>query len=425
MDECRPRRLEPADRPPRGTWALLSDRVFGAYFAGSLISNTGTYLQNVTAVLVVFDLTRSALAVGLVTTAQFATQLVVAPWAGVLADKLDRRRLMLLGLALGLSGALVLAAGALFWTVTAWLVIAMIGVAGFGQALTGPSAQSVLPELVAPGELAQAAALHSVSFNLARAIGPAAGAALYLVAGAGPTFLVNALTYGVFIAVVLRLPIRQVTRAARGRGALRAGLAHVRGRPELTLFLTATAVIAVAMEPVNTLSASFVAMFGGSESLVGILVSAFGVGSVLVVALIGPLRKAVGAERAGAAGMAVLVVGMLGLAVSPNPAVAVVALLVAGAGYLIGVSDFNAALLAGLSPEYRGRVMALYAVALLGTRPLAALLHGAVADLWSARVATALGVLPVVLVAVLVLRRTRTRTASVRTNGEADEREGR
>jgi MFS family permease len=381
--------LTDLDAPPRSGPALLSDRAFGPYFFGSLISNTGTWLQNIAALLIIFDLTGSAFMAGTVTMVQFGMQLVLSPLSGSLADRFDRRVLMLTGQGLGALSAVTL-------TILTWVgsssvvpIIAMVGVAGVGQALTGPAVQAALPGLVPRADLGQAMALHSVTFNLSRAVGPAAGAAMFAAWGPAPTFGVNALSYIIFIVVLARLPFAPHVRRADRSGGVWGGLRYVRAHPELAHWLLAVTVIGFAMEPVNTLSPPFAELLGESTSLVGILVSSFGVGAVVMALFVGRLRFVVGAGRAGLLGMVVLAVGMMGFALSPTAAVAIGCLVLAGAGYLLAISDLLASLQSELPDEVRGRVLALWLMALLGCRPIAAALHGFVSDQVSPRVSTA------------------------------------
>lgn len=381
----------PADAPAaemgRGGLALLRDRRFGPYFFGSLASNTGTWFQNVAAILTIYALTRSAFMVGLVTALQFAMQLVLAPVIGALADRADRRLLIIVGQTLGGAAAAVLAVLAFLDALNPGLLLTFIGLSGVGQAITGPAAQALVPNIVGRADVPQAIALHSLTFNLSRAIGPIAGAATYAVAGAGTAFAVNAASFLVFALALtgVRLPRSGDGTPARGRLGVFGGVAYVRHRPELVRCLVAVALIGLAMEPINTLSPLFAEGFGGGDLMVGIFITFFGVGSALIAGWVGKLRRTVGSGRTGALGVAALGAGMVVLAVSPGPVVATVGIAVGGAGYLLAVSDVNATMQQGLADAVRGRVMALWSMCFLGIRPGAAMLHGWLGDTFSAR----------------------------------------
>lgn len=390
------------DEAGRGALALLRDRRFGPYFFGSLASNTGTWFQNVAAILTIFALTRSAFMVGLVTALQFAMQLVLAPLIGAVADRADRRLLIVVGQTLGGMSAAVLALLAFLDALNPWLILTFIGMSGVGQAITGPSAQALVPNIVGRPDIAQAIALHSLTFNLSRAIGPIAGAATYAVAGAGTAFAVNAGSFLVFALALagVRLPRPQNGARPRGRLGLFDGIAYVRRRPELVRCLIAVALIGLAMEPINTLSPLFAEGFGGGDVLVGIFITCFGVGSALVAGCVGALRRLLGSGRTGALGLLALGAGMIVLSVSPGPVTAVAGIAVAGAGYLLSVSDVNATMQQGLADAVRGRVMALWSMCFLGIRPGAAMLHGWLGDTFSARAGALVGAVAAVAAAV-------------------------
>ncbi|WP_416904367.1 MFS transporter [Micromonospora echinospora] len=391
----------------RSAAALLRDRRFGPYFFGSLASNTGTWFQNVAAILTIFTLTRSAFMVGLVTALQFGMQLVLAPVIGAVADRADRRLLIIVGQTLGGVAAAVLALLAFLDRLDPWLILAFVGLSGVGQAITGPAAQALVPNIVGRADVAQAIALHSLTFNLSRAIGPVAGAATYTLAGAGTAFAVNAGSFLVFALALarVRLPRPGDGTRARGRLGVFGGLAYVRDRPDLVRCLIAVALIGLAMEPINTLSPLFAESFGGGDVLVGIFITCFGVGSALIAGWVGRLRRVVGSGRTGALGVLALGAGMTVLAVSPGPVTAVAGIAVAGAGYLLAVSDTNATMQQGLADAVRGRVMALWSMCFLGIRPGAAMLHGWLGDTFSARVAAFVAAVAAVAAAVTLTGR--------------------
>ncbi|MER5454502.1 MFS transporter [Micromonospora sp. NPDC002389] len=409
-----------ADRPPdasaeevgRGALALLRDRRFGPYFFGSLASNTGTWFQNVAAILTIFALTRSAFMVGLVTALQFAMQLVLAPVIGAVADRVDRRLLIIVGQTLGGTAAAVLAVLAFLDALNAPLLLTFVGLSGVGQAVTGPAAQALVPNIVGRADVPQAIALHSLTFNLSRAIGPVAGAATYALVGAGAAFAVNAASFLVFALALtgVRLPRAQPGTGKRRLGVFD-GVAYVRHRPELVRCLVAVALIGLAMEPINTLSPLFAEGFGGGELMVGIFITCFGLGSALIAGWVGRLRRVMGSGRTGAVGVAALGVGMAVLAVSPGPVMATVGIAVGGAGYLLAVSDVNATMQHGLADEVRGRVMALWSMCFLGIRPAAAILHGWLGDAFSARTGAVVAVVAALAAAVVLRGRRALRAA--------------
>ncbi|HEX5540370.1 MAG TPA: MFS transporter [Micromonospora sp.] len=395
----------PSRTASRNAAGLLRDRLFGPYFVGSLVANTGTWFQNVAAILTIFALTRSAVMVGLVTAMQFVMQFFAAPFVGAVADRMDRRALILIGQVLGAVSASLLAAMAFLDALTPGAILLLIGLAGVGQAVSAPAAQALVPNLVGADEVPQAIALQSLTFNLSRAIGPVAGAAVYALSGPGAAFLINAACYLVFIFALFTMPLaRPAAAPPRGNGlGLLGGVTYVRRNPELLRYLAAVALVAFAMEPVATLSPLFADGFDGDDLLVGVFITCFGGGAALSAGWVGPLRRAVGADRAGAVGMLTLATGMIVLAVSPEAISASVGLVIGGAGYLVAVSDVTTGLQQGLTDGIRGRVMALWSMAFLGIRPGAAVLHGWLGDAFSAPVGALVGALAALAAAAVVM----------------------
>lgn len=407
--------MPPVDEPARSAFALLRDRRFGPYFIGSLASNTGTWFQNVAAILVIFAMSGSAVMVGLVTALQFAMQLVLAPLIGAVADRADRRLMIIAGQTLGGAAAGVLAVLAFLDALSPWLILTFVGLSGVGQAVTGPAAQALVPNIVGRADVAQAVALHSLTFNLSRAVGPIAGAATYALAGAGAAFAVNAASFLVFaLALVpVRVPASRPRKSdsASGHGRLGVfdGVAYVRAHPELLRCLVAVALIGLAMEPINTLSPLFAEGFGGGDVLVGVFITCFGLGSVLIAGWVGRLRRALGASRTGAVGVLAISAGMVVLAASPDAVTATAGIAVGGAGYLLAVSDINATVQEGLADAVRGRVMALWSMCFLGIRPAAAVLHGWLGDVFSARTGAVVAAVAAVAAALALRGRFRMR----------------
>ena len=389
----------PADRGPdgpddpsepgRGPGALLVDRTFGPFFAGSLVSNAGNWFQNLAAAVVVYELTRSSTLVGLVTAVQFTATLLLSPWAGVAGDRVDRRRLLIGAQLVSFLGAASLALAVVLVGVDGLggplPVFAATAVIGVGYAVSVPMIQALVPQLVRRADLDSAIALSSVTFNLARAIGPALAGALIGVAGVGAAFGVNAASFLVLVAVLLVIRPRPVEidhATDDGDRSLRGGLRWARDDAVAIPILAATVALGWASDPVNTLSPAVADGLGRTDAFVGALVSAFGAGAAVTVLVVERLRRRVGARRSTQLGFVLVASGMIGLALTPNELGALAALFLAGAGFLLGVTSLNGAMQRRVPEALRGRVMALWSVALLGSRPFAALVDGSVADLF-------------------------------------------
>lgn len=383
----------PSATEPRTPIGLLRDRTFGPFFAGSLTSNAGNWFQNLAASVLVYRLTGSNTLVGLVSVLQFGSTLLLSPWAGVVGDRVDRRRLLIIAQLVSFAGA-----GSLALAVTLLGVDGLGGpapvyaatvVIGIGYAIGVPMIQALVPQLVPPRDLDSAIALSSVTFNLARAIGPGLAGALIAAAGVGAAFGLNAVTFLVFIVVLLVVRPRpvEIEHTDTGDRSLRGGLRWARDDGVAVPVLLATMTIGWAADPVNTLTPAVADSFGRGDGFVGLLVSSFGAGAALS-ALVGErLRKRLGARVSIQLGFVMMAGGMVGLGLSPFEAGALVSLAIAGSGFLVAITSLNGTIQRRVPESLRGRVMALWSVSLLGSRPLAALFDGAVADLTSVHVA--------------------------------------
>lgn len=391
--------------------SLIADRNFGPYFVGNLASNIGTWFQQVTAAVVVFDLTGSAFMVGLVGVSQFLPILVLSPWTGAAADRFDRRRLLLgsqvvAGAAVATLAVVTVVFGLDGFT-GAWIVLGTGLVLGLANAVSAPTSQALVPALVPLRDLDQAVALNSVTFNLARAVGPALGAAVLVAWGPGIAFGFNALSYCALVAGLLLVTTRDI--GPPQRGSIWVGLRHVRSDPPLALLLWGLVAVGFAADPLITLTPSLAqgledSLFTNADALVGLLISAFGLGAVIGTFVVTSVNLRWGHARVATVGFGFIASGMALLGLAPTALLALGGALVGGFGFLLGVTSLTTAIHVRVPEELRGRVMAIWAVAFLGSRPLASVINGAMADLTSARVATVV-VAVVVAVAGLIFRR--------------------
>jgi MFS family permease len=380
------------ERPPRTGWQLLRDPVFGPFFAGKAVSTAGIWVHNIVAAILAWELSRSALVVGLVSVAQFGPQLLFAPLSGALADRGDRRRQLVVGRLIAASGSLGLAGWLAVVGVEglpgAWPVVATALVVGVGFVVGGPAMNALVPSLVRPSELASAIAVNSIPFTIARAAGPAIGAVLATRLGPAVAFALAGSTNLLFALLLLRLRIRgRAVGAGDGDRRVRAGLHHLRRDRGIVLLLVGVAAIGVGADPVITLTPSLAAGLGADATLVGVFASTFGIGAGLAFVVLGRLRLRLGLERLAVAGLVLLASGIAVAGVAPVVGLAVGGFVVAGSGMTLALTSLSTQLQARLPDALRGRVMALWSVAFLGSRPLAAAANGAVADAASPAVA--------------------------------------
>jgi MFS family permease len=388
--------------PVRGSLGLMVDRMFGRYFAGKVLSGTGIWVQNIVAAILMWDMTGSATWVGAISVVQFAGPLVLSPWAGALTDIVNRRRLLMAGRLLSGCAAASLAVGSLMGALSPRFLLLATALVGVGLALSSPAMQALVPALVPPRDLDQALALSSVVGNISRAVGPALGTALLLLGGSALAFGFTAVAHWAFAATLvgLRTP-PGAGRAAGGR--VLDGVRYLKHDRRMAMLLLGVTALGFGVDPILTLTPALSEHFGRGDAAVGAMASVFGAGALVAAMFTRTVRRWLDLRRLGAAGFGVLALGLSLVAATGWYAVALAGFALSGAGFLAGTTALNTRIQRRVPDEIRGRVMALWTVAFLGFRPVAAAINGVVADASSARVAVALGAV-VAALAVLLAR---------------------
>ncbi|BBX67597.1 MFS transporter [Mycolicibacterium psychrotolerans] len=393
----------------RGAVGLMFDRVFGALFWGKMFSVVAVWTHGIVAAIVIYDATRSALMVGMVGVVQFGPQLLLTPTSGKWADTGNPVRQILLGRVFCVAGS-GLVAGWLFAAPsvhgTAAAVAVLLGslLVGFGFAVGGPAMQSIVPSLIRDGELSTAMALNSIPMTIGRIVGPAAGA--YLAAHLGPAaaFAASAglhLVFAVFL-ILVRFPAPPPRRSGADY-RVRVAVRYVLGDRRLLLALIAVTVVGVASDSSITLTPSVADALGGGAGLVGMLSAVFGVGAAIAMAVLALLRGRIGADLVSWLGLWGLAAGCAVLAVGTAAPVAIGGFALAGLGFGWAMTGLGTVVQEQAPEELRGRIMALWLVGFLGSRPLAAAVLGGTADAVS--VYAAFGVAAVLCGIVVVLCR--------------------
>ena len=382
-----------ANLPPRGALRLVADPTFGGLFWGKLFATAGMFVHSIVAAIVVFEATSSALMVGLVTVAQFAPQLFLAPLSGSWADRGHAASQIMVGRILCLAGSGSLA----LWM---WLtpgttrnsdaiaVLLASTVVGLGFVVGGPALNSIVPSLVRPGELATAVALNTAPSTAGRIGGPVLGS--FVAADQGPAAGFGIAAAGHLIFVVILIVIRLPAPAAHRGGvdySIKGVLQHVRRDRPLLLQLLAIAMIGFAAEPSLTLAPALADDLGGGAHLVGHLSAAFGAGAALGLGLLSTIAQRLASATASATGLWLLAAGLLAVAVSPSAWIALAAFVVVGIGFSAAMSGVSTLIQERAPDELRGRIMALWMVGFVGSRPIAAALVGLAADAWSVETA--------------------------------------
>jgi MFS family permease len=338
---------------------------------------------------------------------QFIPILVLAPWAGGASDRWNRRQLLLVSqpVAVVLSGGLGLLA--YLDLAPTWVVIADAVALGVVSAFSAPAQQAMIPQLVDEPEVPTAVALNSMTFNLARAIGPASAALAVQYLGLPAAFGLNACSYVIFIGALLYIGPQAQPLAERGASHLRASVEILRRRPQLVVFLLIVAAVGFASDPVNTLAPAWAHAFGRQDTVAGYIIGVFGAGAVtagLVVA-----GRVGGSRRRMFTTLLLLSLGMIAFSITPWLPLALPFLFVAGFGYLASNTHATSRLQLGVEPWQRGRIMALWSVAFLGLRPFASIVDGAIASAFGVRYAGVLLALPALACAGWIALRARTR----------------
>jgi MFS family permease len=397
-------------RAGRTTFAALSIPNYRRYYSGQAISLIGTWMQMTAQAWLVLSLTHSSTALGIVVALQTLPVLLLAPYGGVIADRVDKRRLMIaLQSMMGLQ-ALVLGLLTVTGSVRLWEIGLLAVLLGVNNAFENPARQSFMLEMVGGEHLRNAVSLNSVLANVARSVGPAVAGILIASVGDGVCFLVNA---GSFVAVVGSLAtmdrsaLRPTDPTARARGQLREGLRYVRNTPELAVPL-------LMMGVAGCLTYEFQVSLPVMASR-GLHVGATGFGFMTAAMGIGAVAGGLVVAARGKTGLRPLVLAACGLGVAmvlatlaPSLGFEFAALAFAGGASISFMSTGNSTLQLNAAPAMRGRVMSLWFVAFQGSTPIGGPTVGWVMEAFGARAGLGLGALTCIAVALtglLALRR--------------------
>ena len=379
-------------KPQASAWSPFANRTFAVLWMATVVSNVGTWMNDVGAGWLMTSLAPSPLMVALVQAATTAPMFLFALPAGALADIVDRRKILLVISVMMLVAAAAMGVVVLAGVMTPFLLLVFTFVLGAGAAFVAPVWQAVVPQLVPRDQLQPAVALGSVGINISRAIGPALGGVVIVALGVAWPFLLNALSFGaVIIAVVWWRPAPPAPRhlpAERFWNAMRMGLRFARAsRP-----FKATLARAVAFFP---FAAAYWALlpliarqeFGGGPELYGLLLASAGGGAVGGAFLLPVLKARLGADSTvvlGALGMAGVLV-ILALAGDPNIAIAASGL--AGAAWIAVLANLNVAAQMALPEWVRARGLSVFITVFFGAMTLGSVVWGQVAALFGIQTA--------------------------------------
>lgn len=407
------------------TFRSLKVRNYRIYFFAQFISISGMWMQLVAQGWLVLKLTDSGLALGVTAALQFLPLLVLGAWGGLLADRFDKRKgLVLTQTAAGIL-ALILGLLTATGAVELWMVYALSLLLGFVNVIDMPMRQAFVVEMVGARDLPNAVALNGASFTAARMVGPAAAGILIQVAGIAPSFFINAVTYLAVIGGLLAMRRSELMSSAplvRARGQLREGFRYVWKTHDLRFTLLMIALVATFAFNFQVLLPVLAKHeFGGDAGTYGLMGSVMGfgavVGALFAAAQHRPRRKMLLGASLGSG------IFLIATAAAPTLPIALICLWFVGASNLVFIATANATLQVTCDDKMRGRVMALYAIVFLGGTPVGGPIIGWIAEQFGGRAGVLAGGVVALLAAGLgtgVRLRARRRPRELRLEPEAN-----
>ena len=375
------------------TFASLRHRNFRLFFSGQLVSQVGNWLTLVAQTLLVLQLTDSGVALGILAAAQFGPILVLGPWAGLVADRSDKRKLLLIVQTLAMVQSFLLAALAFSGDPPVGAIYAVAVFGGVCMAFDNPTRRSFVVEMVPEDEINNAVSLNSALMTSSRVVGPALAGLLVSTVGYGWAFLGDGVSYLAVIAGLWLMrsdELRSAPVTPKARGQIRAGFRYVRSERDLFVPLAMLAVVGTLSYNFQTVFPLFVTRdLGGSDAVFTAMFSVVSIGS-LVGALVTARRSDIGVRHVGLAAIGYGVTMAL-MALSPNVGVAMVLGLALGLASITFIVSSTAIVQLRSAPEMRGRVLALQAMLFLGSTPVGGPIVGWVADHFGARYSVGLG----------------------------------
>jgi len=390
--------------------SAFTSRNLRLYFAGSSISQIGTWIQLVALPWLVLHITHSGAMLGLTYALQFLPILLFGAWAGVIADRRDKRRLLMVTTTAQGVLALVLGIFVLANVVNLWIIVALALALGTANAFDNPARRSFVPELVEHGEVTNAVSLSNAVFTAARIVGPSIAGILIATVGIGWCFVINALSFAAVIVALLAMNTREIRAAVpikRERGQLIAGLKYAWDEPLVRLAILMTIVVGVLTfnyQVVLPLLAK--RTFDAGPSAYALMFAATGIGSLF--GALASAHRAQASARLMALSSVALGVTMGLAAIAPTLLLEYIVLVPMGAAGMMFFSMANAAVQERADGPMLGRVTALFSVAFLGSTPIGSPLIGAISQAFGARVALVVGAVAALLTGIAALIALRT-----------------
>jgi MFS family permease len=370
----------------RRSFASLSVPNYRLYFGGQVVSLAGNWMQIVAELWLILTLTDSGVYVGLATALQFAGIHLFGALGGALADRFDKRKLLMISQTGMAVPAAILFGLAATGAAEAWMVLAVIALRGLVLSVDNPARQAFVIEIVGPDRVVNAVGLNSVLIHSARITGPAIAGAIIALWGVAPCFAVNALSFVAMLVALWRMEPSHLRRPdpQRSRGGVRHALRYVLDTPELRtplLLMLVLGTLGFNFQVIIPLLADH--SFGGDVSAYSLMMIAMGIGSIVGALFVGA-RKQASKELITGAALGFAVASLLAAA-APTLPLEMAALALLGLASVTFAAGINSGLQLAAAPEMRGRVMALYSIVFIGTTPFGGPLTGWIGEAVSPR----------------------------------------
>ncbi|MEV0365462.1 MFS transporter [Nocardia fusca] len=381
-------RVTTAAAKPVSTWAPLRSRVYRALWIAQLVSNLGTWMQMVGAQWVMVDEPNAAALVSFVQTATTLPVMILAIPSGVLADLLDRRRLLLGAQTTMAVLAITLAVSTAAGHTTPSVLLTLLFLLGCGQAVVGPAWQAIQPELVPRDQIPSAAALGSMNMNIGRAVGPAIAGVLVALSGPALVFALNAVSFAAIVAALLfwrRPRVAKELPSERPLAALQAGTRFIKSAPAIRRVLLRTALfVAPASALWSLLPVIARNQLGLGSSGYGLMLGALGVGAVLGALGLARVRALLSPTQQVAAAAVVFGIACCGTALLRVEALVLLLLVFAGASWLLTLATMNATMQLLLPGWVRARGLSVYLLVFMAGQAIGSVVWGLVAGAYGA-----------------------------------------
>lgn len=368
------------------TFRALRHKNYRLFFLGQCISLIGTWIQQVAMSWLVYSLTKSALLMGIITFASSIPSLLVSPFAGVLIDRINKRRALIIVQSCFMIETFALAILAITGVIQVWHIIVLGVLMGITNSIDMPLRQAFVVQLVDDSEdLSNAISLNSSSFNLARLIGPAIAGVLIASVGEGICFLLNALSYIAVIWAIFMMKIKSAPAHKLSKSnmlnELKEGLLYATdSKPIRTIifYIAASSLLGMSFFVIMPIFAKEI-LHGNAQTL-GFLMSSSGIGALIGALYLAAKKSSIGLEKWIYFASLLCGVSLVCLNFTDKLWIALLVLFAIGMGVVIIIASCNTLLQNLVDDDKRGRVMSLYTMAFMGTVPFGSLLEGAIAD---------------------------------------------